>query len=63
MRNLALSIGCLVLSSTCLAQTTNWVQVKTKSSPPARWGHGTAYDVVSPLTSGRSWMIQPIATS
>jgi len=46
MRNLALSLGCLILSSTCLAQTANWVQVNPTTSPPARWLHGTAYDFI-----------------
>ena len=44
MRNLALSLGCLILSSACLAQAPNWVQVKPTNSPPARWVHGSAYD-------------------
>ena len=42
MNHLALSLGCLILSSTCLAQT--WIQIKPTTSPPPRRTHGTAYD-------------------
>ncbi|MHC4853698.1 MAG: Kelch repeat-containing protein [Planctomycetota bacterium] len=46
MRNLALSLGCLILSSTCLAQAANWVQVQTKNSPGPRWAHANAHDFI-----------------
>ena len=42
--NLALSLGCLILSSTCLAQAMNWVQVKTKNAPSVRTNYAMAYD-------------------
>jgi hypothetical protein len=40
------SLGCLILASTCLAQTPNWIQVKTQTTPPGRWSHGMAYDFI-----------------
>jgi len=40
------ALGCLLLASTCLAQTPNWVQVKTQNTPPGRWSHGFAYDFI-----------------
>ena len=43
MRNLALSLGCLILSSTCLAQNLTWVQIKT-SGPSKRCCHAMAHD-------------------
>ena len=39
MRNLALSFGCLILSSTCLAQTTDWVQEAAASARKAALRH------------------------
>ena len=44
--SLGCSLGCLILSSTCLAQT--WTQVKTTTSPSARWQQAMSYDFVIP---------------
>ena len=46
MQHLSRSLACLLLSSTCFAQSTNWVQVTTTNNPGPRWAHGNAFDSV-----------------
>ena len=44
MRKLVVSLGCLILSSTCLAQTANWVQLKPTNTPGPRVAHSMVYE-------------------
>jgi len=48
MRSLTLSLGLLILSSPCLAQT--WTQVNTKTAPSARWQQAMSYDFITGRT-------------
>ena len=50
MRFRLASLGVLILASTAVAQSPNWVQVQTKNSPPARWRHATAHDSIRDRT-------------
>ena len=44
MRSLAVSLGCLTVTTICPAQNPDWVRVTTTTSPPGRHGHAMAYD-------------------
>lgn len=44
MRSPVVTLGFLAMAATCPAQTTDWMQIKPTSSPPARNGHAMAYD-------------------
>lgn len=45
-----LVLVCVIVSSTCVAQTPDWSLVTTRNSPAARWSHGMAYDSVRKRT-------------
>ena len=43
-RSVLISLGCLVLTSTCRAQKIAWTQIKPTNSPSPRYLHAMAYD-------------------